>query len=722
MNFDEAASIVNGVINSSVVHDGIIVKKLTPSNTLEDDRATNQTHIAITGDQVNMFPCLEAEGYFNREYQAKDDELKKYFVLKLPIYLHEDNVEKLSDNQNKTINFLGQSELLTFVSVIRSRRNNALDQIQLSLLGHDGGNFVEFRKLLKANDYFVLLKRKNEFKYDCYGIRQEDGTELDELNNKFYKAPTETAIDVEELSMLDKQNSVVPLKGDVRAIARKITSEIYSIDKFKNLKLILNSMTIGIDFKWLYPDAKKNYLGNVFILEDSKQYENSSTGGTSRTFPEEYLVYINNNQMKVRLSTQWVDSIEKIGVSHPNVLEVFIKVVSECYSELLVFENREGFLYLIRKSKEFSFSHLPELFKSDQFTRRFITSMLAKPFVILTGNSGTGKTRIAKQFAEYMQSIDENGNDNWELVPVGADWTDNTKILGFNNPLGNGGKGEYQTTKILNLILSANAHANIPYFLILDEMNLSHVERYFSDFLSHMETKDNPLILEGYKERVAFPNNLFVIGTVNIDESTYMFSPKVLDRANVIEFKPDENSVLNLFEEKTQPEHIAKAENGIAEAFLQKKNEIFAGKRAEGLNFKLVKDIFGQVYTDTEKCGFEFAYRTVKEVSRYISASFEISDMDIDVFNREALISSIDEQLLQKVLPKIHGNRKEIGNMLTELKALCSDIEGTLSKNGIDLSEDEKEILANHNQLPLSLSKITALEGKLANVQFASFI
>lgn len=348
--------------------------------------------------------------------------------------------------------------------------------------------------------------------------------------------------------------------------------------------------------------------------------------------------------------------------------------------------------------------------------------MLAKPFVILTGNSGTGKTRIAKQFAEYMQSIDENGNDNWELVPVGADWTDNTKILGFNNPLGNGGKGEYQTTKILNLILAANAHANIPYFLILDEMNLSHVERYFSDFLSHMETKDNPLILEGYKEKVLFPDNLFVIGTVNIDESTYMFSPKVLDRANVIEFKPDENSVLNLFEEKTQSEHIVQAENGIAAGFLQKKNEIFAGKRAEGLNFRLVKDIFGQVYIDTEKCGFEFAYRTVKEVSRYISAAFEISDMDADTFNRDALISSIDEQLLQKVLPKIHGNRKEIGNMLTELKALCSDIEGTLSKNGIDLGEDEKKILANHNQLPLSLSKITAMEGKLANVQFASFI
>lgn len=196
-----------------------------------------------------------------------------------------------------------------------------------------------------------------------------------------------------------------------------------------------------------------------------------------------------------------------------------------------------------REKRTFQLNNLPAEFKTD-FSRRYITSLLAKPFVILAGNSGTGKTRISKRFAKYLEVLDEDGEPNWLLVPVGADWTDNTKVLGFFNPIADGGKGAYEETGILRLIERANANPEVPYFLILDEMNLSHVERYFSDFLSHMETigEDNLIVLDGYgdggADRLPYPQNLFVVGTVNIDETTYMFSPKVLDRANVIEFKP----------------------------------------------------------------------------------------------------------------------------------------------------------------------------------------
>ena len=100
-------------------------------------------------------------------------------------------------------------------------------------------------------------------------------------------------------------------------------------------------------------------------------------------------------------------------------------------------------------------------------------------YVILTGNSGTGKTRISKQFAEYLEVIDINGEKNWLIVPVGADWTDNARVLGFYNPLADNGVGKYEKTGIIKLIERANDNPEIPYFLILDEMNLSHVERYF---------------------------------------------------------------------------------------------------------------------------------------------------------------------------------------------------------------------------------------------------
>lgn len=134
--------------------------------------------------------------------------------------------------------------------------------------------------------------------------------------------------------------------------------------------------------------------------------------------------------------------------------------------------------------QEFKLEDLPDGFDAS-FAQRYINSLIAKPFVILTGNSGTGKTRIAKQFSQYLERIID-GKRNWLIVPVGADWTDNTKMLGFYNPL----EKKYVSTPTLDFILDACKNPGVPYFLILDEMNLSHVERYFSDFLSAMESDE----------------------------------------------------------------------------------------------------------------------------------------------------------------------------------------------------------------------------------------
>lgn len=349
----------------------------------------------------------------------------------------------------------------------------------------------------------------------------------------------------------------------------------------------------------------------------------------------------------------------------------------------------------------FNLVDLPAAFMTG-FSRRFITSLLAKPFVILTGNSGTGKTRIAKRFAKYLEVLDEHGEPNWLLVPVGADWTDNTKVLGFYNPLGDGGAGSYEETEILRLIKRANANPNVPFFLILDEMNLSHVERYFSDFLSHMETADgcSPLALDGYNktcsndapaEELVYPQNLFVIGTVNIDETTYMFSPKVLDRANVIEFKPSKDDVLAWFNSSDETPGMATAAPGISSSFLRLAKDIQSGTDyISEIDAAIVTDIFSQLYDALEKCGYEFAYRTVREVRKYINAAHELDGDDFE------LSRSIDEQIVQKVLPKIHGNRREIKELLSELASVC---DGNLSSN-----------------------KIRQMQTKLDSVQYASFI
>lgn len=379
-----------------------------------------------------------------------------------------------------------------------------------------------------------------------------------------------------------------------------------------------------------------------------------------------------------------------------------------------VFDAGESDIQTMKK-ETFKIKELPEVFQTD-FSRRYITALLAKPFVILTGNSGTGKTRIAKQFAQYLEyryeKTKEDGSTtekrNWEIVPVGADWTDNVKVLGFYNPLGNNGEGKYEKTGILELIEEADAHRDIPYFLILDEMNLSHVERYFSDFLSHMEMPDVPFELDGYAGNPEYPKNLFVVGTVNIDETTYMFSPKVLDRANVIEFKPQKDEVIRLFGGTGESGEVTPANDGSAEAFLGLFKEICAGKFAIGedsppyyddedhtkSNMEYVKDVFSDVYEIVEKNGFEFAFRTVKEIRQYISAAYELAEDTEFQLNQ-----TIDEQLLQKVLPRIHGNKKEIGQLLDDLGELCDNY-----------------------QLVLSKKKIEQMKGKLAKVQYAGFI
>jgi len=364
-------------------------------------------------------------------------------------------------------------------------------------------------------------------------------------------------------------------------------------------------------------------------------------------------------------------------------------------------ENEYKNANIPERNTQFDYAQFPG---KNEFSRRYITALLAKPFVILTGNSGTGKTRIAVRFAEWLK---KDNIDNSLVVPVGADWTDNTKMLGYFNPLANDGKGEYVKTAVLDFIMLAETNANkdIPFFLILDEMNLSHVERYFSDFLSAMES-GKPILLykkpEGCEDKtpetIILPDNLFVTGTVNIDETTYMFSPKVLDRANVIEFKPDMKSVMEILTGNNANEPIAKAQDGMAQGFLKLSKELKKELKQENnlieSETEHVKKILTDIYKKLESCGFEFAYRTVKEISLYLKAAKRLDEN----FN---ITTATDEQVLQKILPKLHGNKKQIGKLLEDLKELFEE---------------------NNMNLPLSKKKIESMIDRLDKFQYASYI
>jgi energy-coupling factor transporter ATP-binding protein EcfA2 len=202
--------------------------------------------------------------------------------------------------------------------------------------------------------------------------------------------------------------------------------------------------------------------------------------------------------------------------------------------------------------------------KGFTFTRwqiaTFYAALKTKGFVILSGLSGTGKTRLAQYFAELMpepevQLADEPASQkrpNYHFAAVRPDWRDAKPLLGYYNPL----TETYEFTALLRFILQADgdyrAHQSgaKPHFIILDEMNLARVEYYFADFLSVLESGRSE---DGYtREALRFqyppetegetpprqlrlPPNLYVVGTVNVDETTHAFSSKVLDRAFTIE-------------------------------------------------------------------------------------------------------------------------------------------------------------------------------------------
>lgn len=303
-----------------------------------------------------------------------------------------------------------------------------------------------------------------------------------------------------------------------------------------------------------------------------------------------------------------------------------------------------------------------------------VSALLSKPFVILAGTTGTGKTKTVRDLAMNINPVPAEPNFNHAFIPVEAGWTDGRHLLGYKNPFGRLGEN-YVSTKLIDILLKANypAYAKIPFFVILDEMNLSHVEMYFSKFLSVMETsKDiSPEPVLGieelhllYKSGVTDPiqttyilnainnkglyitNNVFFIGTVNMDETTYMFSPKVLDRSFVIQYAPPKPS--NVGHEFLIPkeDELEVSSTDLAE-FMCENSSVELSAEYDGY----LDDLFDVLSK------FRFGPRTTNEIRRYISVCTKLGEkfqLDKDYLERAALL---DRVTIQKILPKIHGNR-----------------------------------------------------------------
>ncbi|MBW8362188.1 MAG: DUF3578 domain-containing protein [Kaistella sp.] len=348
---------------------------------------------------------------------------------------------------------------------------------------------------------------------------------------------------------------------------------------------------------------------------------------------------------------------------------------------------------------------------SDKLSNRFAASLLTKPFVILTGLSGSGKTKLAQAFVQWICQ-DEN---QYRIIPVGADWTNREPLLGYPNALK---PEEYvkPDSGVLDLIIQANAQEDLPHFLILDEMNLSHVERYFADFLSVMESKEDiPLYAEstvenGVPAKLKVPSNLFIIGTVNIDETTNMFSPKVLDRANTIEFRVTLDEMKNFLGniKDINMDALTGKGSGMASNFLEMaSNKSFATTDIADINDTLLK-FFGEL----KKSGAEFGYRSASEILRLIH---QLGTLDATMETNQ----KIDIAIMQKLLPKLHGSRRKLCPVLETLGAFCISADVKIIKTvfeNIDFDFNEPTVI-----YPLSLEKITRMYRGAIDNGFASF-
>jgi len=347
---------------------------------------------------------------------------------------------------------------------------------------------------------------------------------------------------------------------------------------------------------------------------------------------------------------------------------------------------------------------------SEKLIIRFVSSLLTKPFVLLTGLSGSGKTKIAQSFVKWICK-DES---QFKIIPVGADWTNREPLLGYPNGLN---PNEYITpdSGALNLIIESSKveNAEKPYFLILDEMNLSHVERYFADFLSIMESDDKISLYSGAKRKdlkgieipneIYWPKNLFIIGTVNIDETTYMFSPKVLDRANTIEFRVDENNIKSFFDlpSKIDLTNLESKGATMAKDFLDISKDKSLGNDNE------IKEIFVKFFNELKKIGAEFGYRTAVEMLLLIKKLNLVSNLS----KKEC----VDIAVMQKLLPKLHGSRSKISKVLDALISLCLK-EG----QSFSISKSE-EVLVENIHYPIAYEKLVRMYKNALDNGFSSY-
>ena len=345
----------------------------------------------------------------------------------------------------------------------------------------------------------------------------------------------------------------------------------------------------------------------------------------------------------------------------------------------------------------------------DSLLQRLAAALRTKPFAILAGHSGTGKSQMVRKLA-YMTCADEglmneattsNAPGNYCMIQVRPNWHDSTDLLGYYSEL----REKYRTTPFVQFICKAYAYPDIPFFVCLDEMNLAPVEQYFAEYLSAIESmteKDgqfltDPLIPGKYAaddimeddairfteskawyeaHGLTLPKNLFVVGTVNMDDTTCQFSRKVLDRAMTIMMDKVDFKDMQDAAKSAPPSKEDLLDVNDIKKFLGGKLRADPLSNGQVELLKSIDEVLG-------KTPFAVAYRYANEYALYEDSLSALTGKPKDgALDTEAM----DHCVLMKVLPRIHGENRAVerifkGNDSQGEKGLMSILTspGTLS-------------------------------------------
>nr|WP_235600563.1 DUF3578 domain-containing protein [Bacillus sp. GZT] len=421
------------------------------------------------------------------------------------------------------------------------------------------------------------------------------------------------------------------------------------------------------------------------------------TSSSAKDYANSTVAYIAYDANKMPSEKELVEDLEEML----RYYEEFIAYKEEGTKYEMIYERKE--VYLDQQS---IIDHVSSYIQSKGFYYEkkdlinFFLSLKTKPFVILSGISGTGKTKIVQWFAESLGATEENGQ--FTLIPIRPDWSDSSDLLGYVNL-----QGEFQERPLIKVLEAADANPNRPYFVVLDEMNLARVEYYFSDFLSVIESRKwkdgkivtSPVIPESITNKhITIPSNVYIIGTVNMDETTHPLSKKVLDRANTIEFNTVNLDYFNFLMDMEEKEAEIASNRSLETEYLHLK-ECF--KENEDL-VRNISSILIEINKTLESVGAQVGYRIRDEICFYMA------------YNEQGKLLSFDEaldyQIYQKILPRFAGSDGRTEEVLKQLYVLCANEE-------YDSSNSD----ASYAKYPRSANKLSHMLRRFEYDGFTSF-